>query len=207
MKKIFIHGLGQNNYSWDNVIRNLLTKDNILCPNLNDIVEEEKLSYNNIYSSLKKYLLSFNNKLNLCGLSLGAVLALNFAIEYPDKVSSLILIAPQYKMPKTLLFIQNIIFKLLPNFVFNRSSLSKESILTLTKSMINIDLSNILYRVNSKTLILCGEKDIFNKKASQRLSSLINKSELRIIKNAGHEINTDKPYELALEINKFYKLG
>ena len=35
--------------------------------------------------------------LNLCGLSLGAVLALNYAIDFPKKVNSLILIAPQYE--------------------------------------------------------------------------------------------------------------
>ena len=35
----------------------------------------------------------------LCGLSLGGVLALNYAIEHPEKIKGMVLIATQYKMP------------------------------------------------------------------------------------------------------------
>ena len=38
----------------------------------------------------------------------------NYAIDHPDKVNSLILIAAQYKMPKKLLSIQNTIFRFMP---------------------------------------------------------------------------------------------
>ena len=47
-----------------------------------------------------------NEEIVLCGLSLGAVLTLNYAIDHPDKVKALVLIAAQYKMPKKLLFEQ-----------------------------------------------------------------------------------------------------
>ena len=41
----------------------------------------------------------------------GAVLALNYAIDFPQKAGSLVLIAPQYDMPKFLLKVQNVLFK------------------------------------------------------------------------------------------------
>lgn len=50
--------------------------------------------------------------------SLGAVLTLNYAIDHPDKVKALVLIAAQYKMPKKLLKVQNMLFHLMPNSAF-----------------------------------------------------------------------------------------
>lgn len=42
----------------------------------------------------------FDEPIDWCGLSLGGVLALNYAIERPDKVKSLVLIATPYMIPK-----------------------------------------------------------------------------------------------------------
>lgn len=39
---------------------------------------------------------SFDVKIDLCGLSHGGVLALNYACVHPEKVHSLVLIATQY---------------------------------------------------------------------------------------------------------------
>ena len=56
-----------------------------------------------MYAAFCDYCGDFSQSLNLCGLSLGAVLALNYAIDFPQRVNSLILIAPQYDMPKFLI--------------------------------------------------------------------------------------------------------
>ena len=56
-----------------------------------------------MYAAFCDYCGGFSQSLNLCGLSLGAVLALNYAIDFPQRVNSLILIAPQYDMPKFLI--------------------------------------------------------------------------------------------------------
>ena len=42
----------------------------------------------------------------MCGLSLGGILALQYAIEHPEHIHALALIGTQYTMPKTLLRIQ-----------------------------------------------------------------------------------------------------
>lgn len=55
---------------------------------------------------------NISGQLNLCGLSLGVVLALNYIIDNPKKVNSLVLIAGQSEMPKALLKLQNIVLGL-----------------------------------------------------------------------------------------------
>ncbi len=48
---------------------------------------------------------------NLCGISLGGILALNYVLDFPDKVKSLVLIGISHKVPKVMFSIQNIIFR------------------------------------------------------------------------------------------------
>lgn len=134
MKYILLHGMGQNASSWDETVSYLSNTVEIICPELSDFFTEENCYYTNMYSSFCEYCNNFSEPLNLCGLSLGAVLALNYAIDYPQKVKSLILIAPQYNMPKFLLKVQNVLFKFMPESQFKDIGLTKKDFITLTNS-------------------------------------------------------------------------
>lgn len=65
-------------------------------------------SYGELYSGFSRYLDELGQPLFLCGLSLGAVLALNYAIDRPGSVRGLALAAPQFRMPKALLRFQGV---------------------------------------------------------------------------------------------------
>jgi len=136
--------------------------------------------------------------------SLGAILSLNYALDRPEKVQSLILIGAQYKMPRFLLSFQNVVFRVLPSPVFQKMGLPKKDVIQLTTSMKQLDFSRKLADISCPTLILCGEKDKPNKKAAEQLSSLIAGASLKIIRKAGHEANVDNPQELAEIINDFW---
>ena len=75
-------------------------------------------------------------------------------------------IGTQYKMPKMMLPIQNLIFRLMPEKSFAKMNMKNPDILMLTKSMLNLDFSVKLKDISCPSLILCGEKDNANKKAS-----------------------------------------
>ncbi len=139
----------------------------------------------------------------LCGISLGAVLALNYAINHTEKVKSLILIAPQYKMPKLLLKLQNIIFRIMPENSFLSTGMEKKDIIRLTNSMMKLDFQDNLGNILCPTLIICGKKDSANIKAAKKLVNLISNAKFIVIDNAGHEINMIAPHRLAAEINLF----
>ena len=114
MKQIYVHGLGQTSDSWTKTIDILQTTDYSLCPNLPDLVHSKEVTYDNLYAAFSDYCNQYDEPIDLCGLSLGGVLALNYAIQYPKKVRSLVLIATQYKMPKKLLKFQNLLFRFMP---------------------------------------------------------------------------------------------
>ena len=103
MQSIFVHGLGQLSSSWLPVLSHLPANIPADCPDLTSLLACQEITYPGLYQAFSDYCDQQNSPLYLCGLSLGAVLSLNYTVEHPQKVKSLILIAPQYKMPRLLL--------------------------------------------------------------------------------------------------------
>lgn len=204
MQYILIHGLGQNSSNWNKTISYMIEQEHIICPELSLFLKDGDVTYTNLYHAFSNYCDNISEPLNLCGLSLGAVMALNYAIDNPEKVKSLILIEAQYEMPKILLKIQSIIFQFMPETTFKNIGIKKKDFIKLTNSMTNLNFKKSLKNISCPVLVVCGEKDIANKKASKNLSESITKAELKFIRNAGHEVNTDTPKELAEIINNFY---
>lgn len=204
MKYILIHGLGQDSSSWNKTISYMGAQENIICPDLSLFLRMRDITYSNLYQSFSQYCDNFSEPLNLCGLSLGGVLALNYAIDNPSKVNSLILIGAQYEMPKVLLKLQNIIFRFIPEKSFKGVGLRKKEFIELTNSMMDLNFSQNLKNISCPVLVICGEKDKANKKATKNIAENIIKSEIQFVKNAGHEVNTDSPKELAEIIKSFY---
>ena len=141
MKKILIHGSGHKADSWNKVVSYMNNKD-ILCPNLSTILNGKEASYTNLYYSFVEYCNKIDGPIELCGLSLGGILALNYAIDYPNKVEKLVLIGTPHKVPKVMFSIQNVIFKFLPKSLFETMAFNKKDTFILGKTMKNLDFSN-----------------------------------------------------------------
>ena len=120
MKQIYLHGLGQNPDSWSKVIEQLETAEHSVCPDLSELVQGQNTTYQNLYAAFSAMCDEIEEDLCLCGLSLGGVLALNYAIEHPGKIKVLVLIATQYKMPKILLKVHNTIFRFMRKSMFKQ---------------------------------------------------------------------------------------
>lgn len=202
MKLIFLHGMGQSASSWDKTISFLPDGVQAVCPELSEFFTEGDCRYNQIYAAFCDYCNNFSEPLNLCGLSLGAVLALNYAVDFPQRVNSLILIAPQYDMPKFLLKVQNVLFRFMPEKQFRDIGFTKRDFITLTNSMSDMDFTSGLDKVACPVLVLCGEKDSANRKAAVKLAQMLPNAEFGIVENAGHEVNVDNPQKLAEVIEK-----
>ena len=203
MKIVFIHGLGQSSNDWERTISYLVNEAEIINIDLSSLVRNMDVTYENLYLAFAKTCDEFTGELNLCGLSLGSILALNYAIYHPEKVHSMVLITPQYKMPKALLAVQNLIFKFIPNSKFESTGFKKTDYIRLCKTMMNLDFSDHIHVVNCPVLVICGEKDKANRKAAITLAKLLKKASFEMVKNSGHEINVDRPEELGKMINLF----
>lgn len=197
MTIILAHGLGQKGTSWHEVQSFLELDQAVMCPELMELTVGRTLTYQHLYQKFSEYCNQFEGKLKVCGLSLGAVLALNYAVDHPGKVHHLILVAPQYKMPNNLFAIQNGVFRLLPAKLFLKNGFQKSDILSLTRSMKGLNFEAKLGNLVGAVTICYGSKDIFNKKAAQKLFNKINQSQLLAVPKAGHEMNVDSPKELA----------
>ena len=203
MKYIFLHGMGQNASSWDKTISFLPDNIETVCLELSDFFTKGNCYYDKIYSAFCDYCNKFSDPLNLCGLSLGAVLALNYAIDFPQRVMSLVLITPQYDMPKFLLRIQNLVFKFMPKSQFQNIGLTKNDFITLTNSMVNMDFTKDIEKIFCPVLVLCGEKDNVNKTVAVKLTERLPRAKFITINNSKHEVNLDNPNELAKAIKEY----
>ena len=103
MTRVFLHGLGQGPDSWAAVRARLSPAPDDAIPGLTALLRQGDGTYGALLTALASALEALPGPLDLCGLSLGAVLALDHAARHPERVRSLVLIAPQYRMPKRLL--------------------------------------------------------------------------------------------------------
>ena len=202
--KIFVHGSGHKATSWEKTISYMTNNEDIVCPNLSSILEGKEASYENLYSSFVKYCNEFDGQIHLCGLSLGGILALNFALDFPQKVKTLVLIGTPYKGPKVAFSFQNIIFRFLPKSIFETMAFDKKNTFALGDTMKNLDFSDRVKNIKCPTLILCGKKDSANMKSADYLSQSIRSAELKIIENTGHVVNEENPKALADILNEYY---
>lgn len=85
MKYIFLHGLGQVPSDWEATIKRLDLEVDVDCPDLSDWLSGKEASYFDLYHELENYC-EQQEVLHLCGLSLGGILALHYAVEHAEKV-------------------------------------------------------------------------------------------------------------------------
>ncbi len=205
--KIFVHGSGHKAASWKKTISYMTGNEDIVCPNLSCILEGKEASYENLYSSFVKYCNEIDGQIHLCGLSLGGILALNFALDFPQKVKTLVLIGTPYKVPKAAFSFQNIIFRFLPKSIFETMAFDKKDTFALGNTMKNLDFSDRVKNIKCPTLILCGEKDSANIKSAHFLSQNIKGAELKIIEGTGHVVNEENPKILANILTEYYSMN
>ena len=79
--KILVHGSGHKAESWDKTLSHMQNNGDIMCPSLASILEGKEASYENLYASFANYCGRVDGQIHLCGLSLGGILALNYALD------------------------------------------------------------------------------------------------------------------------------
>ena len=155
-------------------------------------------------SGVQRAVRVYKDKLNLCGLSLGGLLALNYAIQYPKKINSLVLIGTPFEIPKGLLKFQNFVFKLIPKSAFQSMGVSKKDFIRLSKSMAELNFMESAATLDCPTLILCGAKDKTNMESAKRFHEAMKNSKLVIVEDSGHEVNKDNPRKLVSILQDFW---
>lgn len=204
LKKIFIHGSGHRAESWKATLSCMKNSGDILCPDLASIFKGKEAVYENLYAAFIEYCGRIDGRIHLCGLSLGGILALNYTLDFPEKVKTLVLIGTPHKVPKIMFRIQNMIFRFLPESVFQNMAFNKRDTFLLGNSMKNLDFSDRVKDITCPALIICGKKDRANMKSARYLRQNMKNAKLKIIQNTGHVVNEENPQDLGRLLDKFY---
>ncbi|XP_011621114.1 monoacylglycerol lipase ABHD6 isoform X3 [Amborella trichopoda] len=156
-----------------------------------------------LYQFWKSYI---KRPMVLVGPSLGAAVAIDFAINHPEAVSNLVLIdASVYaegvghliKLPRMVAYAAVSILKSTPLRLYANSLIFKK-----------VPWSSLLdwTRLKQRTLIIWGEKDnIISSKLAQTLHDEIQESVLYLMSNCGHIPHVEKPSQAAKLIMDFVK--
>lgn len=141
-------------------------------------------------------------QVDLVGLSLGAMVALGTAIRHPEQVRSQVLVAGQLSPPRSVMRAQRFALRFVPA---NRlpQGFDKKRVRDLFTSLAEVDLEPLLDRVTARTLVVVGERDKPNLPASHQLAEKIDGAEHLVIPGAGHQVNLEKPKELANAVRDF----
>ena len=201
MSYILLHGLGQTSSSWNETIQILNEDWNIFCPDLSDWIMGKQPCYDTLYKAFEKYCEQFDDTLCLVGLSLGGILAMQYSMEHSEKVKSLVLIGTQYKMPRRLLKLQNVLFHLMPDSEFSKMGFQKSDFISLCKSMMDLDFSHHLEDIRCKVLVVCG---VFS--AWALLVCLLLPVSIKDLKNLNTQTDSEFIRKLAKKTGKFHFL-
>lgn len=130
----------------------------------------------------------------VCGLSLGAMAAVELAHLLPKRVSSLFLSGVQVRPNRAVMALQQAIMRLLPSKLFTSSNgLSKTEVLRLLAAVQGCDLARPMRAIAVPTMVVCGSRDLPNRNAARLAARLIPEAELRIVSGVGHAWNVTEP--------------
>ena len=233
---ILLHGYPDSRHSYDRVFPLLPISVHAYAISFRGFGEsdkpEEGYSPKDFADDVAAFLKAMNiKKAVIVGHSMGATVAQQFAISYPDKLAGLVLIGGIYSFsnrPDLLEFKQAV--KELKDPVdtafaveFQQSTLYKKVPADFFKTIINESmkvpahvwfkvLSNLLasntkdgiHKFNKSTLILWGEKDIIALRRDQEsLNTAIKNSKLVIYEETGHDLQWETPERFTSDLLEF----
>jgi len=129
------------------------------------------------------------DKAHIVGFSDGAITALHFALSFPERVASMVLLGVNYN-PKGLLFIPRLqigftYIGLSVASLFSEKMRKRKEIWGLMVGQPNLMLSE-LSRISAPTLIVTGEKDMVSQRHNDELHHAIAGSQRLIIPKGNH---------------------
>ena len=206
MTYVFLHGLGQTPAAWQPVLRRLAPENTaVFCPDLAALVPGPAPDYPSLLAALEEQLAPLPSPLHLCGLSLGGILALDYALRRQEQVASAVLCAVPVRMPRTLLRIQDLLFGLMPERAFAGTGFSRQRMRSLARSMAALDFSPRLPELHRPVLVLCGSRDRANRRSARELARALPDARLHWLAGADHELNTEAPEITAELLRGFYQ--
>lgn len=198
---VFVNGLGQNRHVWDRVITALPDSVHAFAV---DVHLGAHFTLNDAASRVHDELDERGiERAHLCGLSLGAMIAIPFAATHPTRVDRLILSGAQIHPNRALMRIQRAILSALPARAVAYPGVEKKDVLATLDAIYGMDLRPQLPPVSAPTLVMCGSRDVVNRAPAREIAAAIPDASLQIVPGVGHEWNASHPELFADHVMSF----
>ena len=197
MELVLVHGSGQKADSWSRTAALLEGEANVHCPQLSQLTEGGPASWFRLASGFESYMDQWEGKPILVGLSLGGMLALDYAARHGKRLAHLVLIGTPHRIPRLALGFQNLVFRALPKSTFDSMAFSKADTFALSRSMKDVDLEAAIAALSVPTTVVCGSKDRTNLDSARYIASHVEGARLIILEGVGHIVNEEAPQLLA----------
>ena len=198
---VFLPGLGQNQDDWRPVITGLpaMLTGRYLQLNRGSgfSIEDSARRVRDQVDELGE------ERVDVVGLSLGAMVALRFAADHPDRVRRLVISGGQVHPPRLLMRVQSAVMRVLPSRLVAAPGLSKGDLLATLSALSTTDLRPALASIAAETLVLCGGRDRPNLAAARSIAAGIPSAVLEIVPGVGHEWNRTHPELFAARVSLF----
>jgi 3-oxoadipate enol-lactonase len=174
---VFLHGMGTGPEAWRPQVDAFTSSRRVLTPAL-----ELSAEFSIAAEARRLWHLTESTPVDLCGLSLGALVALRASLDEPDHVRRLALCAGFAALPPSLRALQAVL-----------GSVSRASSRAVFREGRRFDVTQELDRLTMPVLVLVGERDRANRGLSRVLAERLPNAELRLVEGAGHVANVDAP--------------
>jgi len=141
---------------------------------------------------------------HVCGLSLGGMTATQFALDFPERVASLVLSGSQARPHPALMWTLRTGVRLLPESTARGMGMTKAMWFGALQVITEVNFREGLASIQAPTLVLCGSRDVVNLPAARELAATIPHAELRIVPRVGHPWNREQPELFSETIANFY---
>lgn len=200
---VFLHGMGAGPESWDAQVAGLPQGFEGYAPRIAGV---DAPGFT-LEAAARAVIADLDSrgvrKAHFCGLSLGALVATQFAIDHPGRVASLTLSGGQVHPPRLVMAVQGALTRALPSRLVAPDGSEKRHILDILTAVAAVDFRASLSAIEAPTLVLCGSRDAPNLPGSKALAAGIPASMLVIVRGGGHELNTDMPDVFTAALTQF----
>lgn len=225
MKTLFIlHGWKSSKEKWKEVKEKLEEKGiEVIIPDIPGFKTDLEKAWN--LDDYVNWFLSFSQKKEkffLLGHSFGGRIAIKFATKFPEKLEGLILVSSAGIKKKTPFFVRifqkfkffsffpgySLLRKFFYKFILRKTDYlqTKGNLRETFKNIVSEDLTHLLNKIKTKTLILWGEKDKITPLSDAFLmKEKIKNSKLEILEGTSHAPYLENPCLLSEKIFNFIK--
>jgi 3-oxoadipate enol-lactonase len=194
---VFLHGLGTGPGGWTPQLEAFSASRQVLAPPLHPFTFDRAIA---VVDELGL------ESADLCGLSLGALVALRYAAERPARVRRLVVCAGFVRLPPHLRAVQSVLavaVRVLPAKLMRRGltadvpepyreelELEPAEVSATMRSGARFELQTL---PEAPALVLCGERDRINRGLSRGLAEALPNGRFELVPDAGHVANLDNP--------------